>query len=360
MNAAARSGCKPGYVDGNEDRLRWEFRFYGRNQRADMRVYSLIVVLLFATAGTTMGVDFANRKFNVEKVGNKYFVFQSPLILTIEDVSDLAKNDCNQLASEVEEIKKVHFLCDKDENSSGCRVLKRVIAFKSKEENFQSPVLFYPVNRTWRLSQKGESPDVAALKFHVAATIGVNEEDIVIEANRNLNDAHLTLVDHTEASLLASVTKIVPLAPDHLDPLHYREGRIMTNNRFLACDLEHGNVRVAGKGKLNLSYIEAVPDDHIEAIWKLYTMLGAYIDTERFKSLSNLMQAAHLGRKLGLAMHENGLEKSYRFERMIEDLFLMNEWNVTVKSFDAKDDLRERQYPPQRYSKDVEVAWSIQ
>lgn len=325
-----------------------------------MRFCLLVVMLLIVRIGMSVQVDFANSTFQIEQVGEKYFVYPSPLLLTAHAASDLAKNDCSLLASDVGKVKNLHFFCERDLNYPGCRVLKRDIIFRSKEENFQSPPIFYPGKRTWKLTPRDEGlVNQATLKRHVAITFGYIEKDIVVKVSEDMTDAHLTAADSSESSLLSTVTKIVPLAPDNLEPLQFRDGRLRVNNRFLACDLESGNLKVAGKAKLNLSYAEGISEENLDAIWQLYSDLQTYIDTDGFKNLPNLMQAAHLGRRLGLAMHKTGLENSFSFIEIVDDLFIVDERWVKLKFFGSKDELREQQYPSQTFSKDVEVDWSI-
>jgi hypothetical protein len=110
---------------------------------------------------------------------------------------------------------------------------------------------------------------------------------------------------------------------------------------------------------VNLSYTDAVTEDDIEAIWALYNELKSFISTEDFKKLPGLIRAALIGRTIGMAIDQNGLVESLGFERVIEDLFSVDGWNLDLKLFELKDDLKTKQYPERSFSKDVEISWSL-
>lgn len=324
-----------------------------------MRVVSLVVALFFVVAGTAIELEFEHLGYRVEKVGRKYFVYQPTFQLAFHDISTLGKNDCTLLSIEIGTREKSYYICDENPESPTCQFMKLDTIFRSKEENYQQPIILYPANRVWVLEYKDETIDETVLKKHVATKLNINEEDAIVKPNQEAIIDEFPAQHYSAESLTSKVTKIVPLAPGFLEPLSMVKQKIVTNNRFLACDLETGKLNIIGKAVQNLSYTESISEDNLDAIWSVYSELRTLVETERFRAMPNIIQAAHLGKKLELSIRGHGLQEANRFEELLEELFSIDQ-TLSLKNFETKKELREQQYPTRTFSKTVEVTWSLQ
>lgn len=286
-----------------------------------MRYYLLVIGVLVASTGNAIEIFFENITYQAELVGRKYFVYQPSVPVIARDVSGLSKTDCDLLSEQIAKKEIQYYICDEMPDSPACRLLKKDAIFKSKEENFQTPINLYPTNRTWILEAKNQAHNEAALKSHVATMLGVRANDVIIELSTKIIVPEFPVLVKSESSLLGRVSKILPLSPGFLEPLRMVNGNLVANNRFLACDLENGKLKIVSKSTLNLSYTDAVSEDDLASIWVLYNDLKAITSTADFKKLPRLIQAALIGRAIGVSMDQNGLNESFGLEKVFEDLF---------------------------------------
>lgn len=229
-----------------------------------MRYYSIFIILLVSTISSTYAgtnIYFDNINYRIELVGKKYFVYQPLVMTTIQDISGLSKIDCDLLSEQITKKEVQYYICNEMPDSPTCRLLKKDVVFKSKEENFQTPAILHSAERTWILKPKNQAIDEDALKNHIAVTLGVPKYDVIVRHSTEIPAPEFPVIKISESSLLNRVTKILPMAPGFLEPLRIVNGNLVVNNRFLACDIESGALNIMTKSTANLSYTDAAYDD---------------------------------------------------------------------------------------------------
>ncbi len=320
----------------------------------------LIVIALFCAVETGMAdqVTYENTLYNVEHMENKYLIFPQFYSVLIDDVSGLSKNDCNRLEEDIAVKEKNYYVCDRNANSSYCRLLKEDILFKSKEENHQSPVILYPINRAWSMSLKIPTVDELSLKNFIADKYHLNIKDliVVLQPKKRLNGP--LNMEMVGSSLLSRVIKLVPLLPGALEPLKIIDGRLETNNRFLACDLENHRVTINGNLTARFNYAESIDDNDLAQIWELYQELQQFILAKDFRQWPILVKAGLLGHFLGTRLKSSNLSKEkFSLEVLINDLFYIEDGELLLKRYSSKSDLKSNLYPDNARLADFELKW---
>lgn len=315
--------------------------------------------MLTVSSGMTTEITFEGITYKIEKVGLKYFVYQPSIKAKLVDVSGLSKNNCELLNKEIIKREDQYYICIEQPNSPTCSLLKKDALFRSKEENFQTPIIFYPTHRKWRIESGIQPSNEIAIKNHISSLIHASETDIIIKLNQDLDDAPIPFLVPSESSLLQRVMKILPLADGFLEPIKISNGNILVNNRYIACDLESGLLQVTLKTKLNLTYSNEIEENDLEKIWILYTDLKSLMEQADFQKLPSLIQAALIGRKIGIMIDGSTIGGNYNLEKILKDLFLLENWNLSLKSFSSQEDLKEKQYPVEVFSRNVDINWSL-
>ncbi|MBL6991600.1 MAG: hypothetical protein ISR65_17580 [Bacteriovoracaceae bacterium] len=323
----------------------------------------LILVLGCCIFNLTYASDnfyYQDIKYTLTKVEKKYFVHPSSYQATIDDVSGLTKNDCTELAQYVSGSEWLYQKCIEKPELSICQVARDGILFKSKEEHFQSPVLLTPTNRSWEVILKKISVNEQALIEFAASKYNIEEENIILKINPKIEIGKILIIERSDTSLLDKVGKIVPVIRGSLDLIRVVDGLLVSNNRFLACDLENEAINIKSYMSQILSYTDSIAKENLDLIWDLYNDVYTTINLDSFKNVPNLVQAALIGYKMGVKIKKSKLnEKGYKFLQLLEDLFVIEGGVLELKHFDSKEELRSKQYADLTYSKQITTSWSL-
>lgn len=274
-------------------------------------------------------------------LGGKKILYPQKILSLIIPEKAVSEEECQSLEEELKKLQKTLDRCKLDPFGTFCGILEKGLRIFAQERGSLVEDIAPGIERRWQISinQKDEET------FPFWPKIGNFEDEFLITYN--------------EESFVKKLENFINL--DESDKISVVKGQLKTKNKFTACDLKNGKIKVEANFKRKIESPYIPPLALIDFSWDTYNLIVQNKTLFDDEKEPQLVQAALIGFFLGKA-----LDTSHIQDKVLTIKFFFNSFYKTklgelkLRKFSGREDFQEQIFPPKTSTKDVIIVWSNQ
>ena len=327
-----------------------------------MKKILLIITVCISNLGYSSTIKYKGSDYDIARVEDKYLVYKPRYSVKLEDIGDLTPVDCKTINRELKRKYRRIKSCTNNPEKRGCDDLVKSLKNLSHEAIHQVPPTPYSQKRGWELTFdfNPSYEEKANLKRFVSRNKDILVDDISVHVASKLMVKEDSSIMYSSDSLTKKVMSLMEaVGRQKLDHPSIEMGLLKVDNRYFACDVEEGKVRLESSFVQNLSHTENIKESVLLSIWGVYNNIKNFIKTNDVENEKRFIKAALVGYELGKSLEKEKFDKrKYDIKNIFSAIFDVSMGDLALEEFRSHQELKNKKYPERRYTKDVSILWS--
>lgn len=319
------------------------------------------ILYLIASSAIASTVEIKNQNYIVKKMGSSFFIQEESPSLVLENSAiglyhEPSKVDCESISKTLKKYHRRIERCTSNASAYQCQKLKkRIEELASSDSIFTGSPLQY-----WNLKKVrfSDSVNESWLKQILVKKLATSHSQVILQSEVSLSPSmeiqDITITKQSANSRLEMIKPLVSLNNEFsLDEFGVL---ILTKNRFLACDLQDGSIRISIKIKSEHEHTEKVSEHKKKLGFQIYQDLqNEVINPQNSKEV----QAAYLGFKIGSELEKNKFSNFFSIKSIFNSFFNLTTPSIQLKKFSNQNNFEEQIFPNQYFSLDLNQNFSV-